>query len=259
MPRLGGAQDHNGAERQRQLLPPRGRPGDVLSPDGRALQELEQAINDSADEGTADEGSEWPGQLIGDLRRADVALVVARLGGEGCELWLCPHVPIASQPACRPAGPWVGSSPTKGATSVAATQLSSSPARVGRGPQGQRPTVVPASDDGCCHLCCHQVVLPRGSTCALPGRKVLAVSVADRWRPRIPAGSGTDVALFRWSPSDAGWPSRPGRPTTARPQLTPGISGRLREAIEDGPSHPWRVMVGRWDRARLLGGGVGTR
>src|SRR3984885_3123898 len=128
MPRLGGAQDHNGAERQRQLLPPRGRPGDVLSPDGRALQKLEQAVHDSADEGTAEEGSEWPGQLIGDCRGADVALAVARLGGGVCELWFCPHVPIASQPTCRPAGLWVGFSTTKGAMSGAATQLSSGPA-----------------------------------------------------------------------------------------------------------------------------------
>src|ERR1700722_10882271 len=111
MPRLGGAQDHNGAERHRQLLPPRGRPGDVLWPDGRALQELEQAIDDPADEGAPDKGSEWPGQLRDDRRRADVALVVARLGGEVRELWICPHVPIASQPTSRPAGLRVGFSP----------------------------------------------------------------------------------------------------------------------------------------------------
>src|ERR1700735_2408611 len=128
MPRLGGAQDHNGAERERQLLPPRGRPGDVLSPDGRTLQELEQAIDDSADQGTADEGSEWPGQLRGDRRRSDVVLVVARLGGGVCELWICPPVPIASQPTSRPAGLRVWFSPTKGATSGTATQLSSGPA-----------------------------------------------------------------------------------------------------------------------------------
>src|SRR5580693_1182538 len=48
---------------------------------------------------------------MGDRRRADVALVVARLGGGACELWFCPHVPISSQPTCRPAGLSVGSSP----------------------------------------------------------------------------------------------------------------------------------------------------
>src|SRR5580693_4294614 len=125
MPRLGDAQDHNRAERQCQLLPPPGGPGDMLSPDRRALQELEQAVHDSTDEGTADEGCEWPGQLIGDRRRADVALVVTRLGGGLCEPWFCPHVPIARQPTCRPAGPSLGSSPTKVATSDAAIQLSS--------------------------------------------------------------------------------------------------------------------------------------
>jgi hypothetical protein len=67
---------------------------------------------------------------MGERRRADVALVVARLGGGACELWFCPHVPISSQPTCRPAGLSVGSSPAKGATSGVATQLSSGP--VGR-------------------------------------------------------------------------------------------------------------------------------
>lgn len=48
---------------------------------------------------------------MGDRRGADVALVVARLGGGAGELWICPHVPISSQPTCRPAGLSVGSSP----------------------------------------------------------------------------------------------------------------------------------------------------
>src|SRR5262245_39678459 len=102
MPPPGDAQDHAGGECQRQLLPPYGGPGDMLLPDGRTLQVLEQAIRDSADEGAADEGCKWPGQLIGDRHRADVAFVMARLGGGPCRLWFCLHVPIAGQRACRP-------------------------------------------------------------------------------------------------------------------------------------------------------------
>jgi hypothetical protein len=95
--------------------------------------------------------------LIGDRRKADVVLVVAQLGGGVCELWFCPHVPITSQLTCRPAGLSVGSSPTKDATSGAATQLSSGPAGqsgAGRwGSRGARPYCDrPAAgpEGGCC-------------------------------------------------------------------------------------------------------------